>query len=74
MPIEISWGIFAQSLSILMREGLEALLVLAALVAYLNKSGAGSRIWAVFAGASGGVALSIIAAILLELFFMHGEQ
>ena len=69
MPIEISWGIFAQSLSILMREGLEALLVLAALVAYLNKSGAGSRVWAVFAGASGGVALSIIAAILLELFF-----
>jgi high-affinity iron transporter len=73
MPIEISWGIFAQSLSILMREGLEALLVLAALVAYLNKSGAGSRVWAVFAGAIAGVALSIIAAILLELFF-EGEN
>ncbi len=73
MVLEISWGIFAQSVSILMREGLEALLVLAALVAYLNKSGAGSRIWAVFAGAAGGVALSILAAVLLELFF-EGEN
>ncbi len=73
MLIEISWGIFAQSISILLREGLEALLVLAALVAYLKKSGAASRVWAVFTGAATGVALSVLAAIILELFF-EGED
>jgi high-affinity iron transporter len=73
MVIDLSWGVFAQSASILLREGLESLLVVAALAAYLRKSGAGSQIWALVLGAGIGIALSIVAAILLELFF-EGEN
>lgn len=41
-------GPFIQSAVILLRESLEALLVLAALAAYLEKAGAGSRLFAMY--------------------------
>ena len=47
---------FFQSATILLREGLEALLVIAALAAYLRKAGAQQRLPALYAGA--GTAMS----------------
>ncbi len=54
------WQLVVQSWLILLREGVEALLVIAALLAYLRKSGAADRaplIW-------GGVVLALIASAL----------
>ncbi|MBB3113874.1 high-affinity iron transporter [Paenibacillus phyllosphaerae] len=51
--------------AILLREGLEAILVLAALIAYLNKSGnADKRKW-IWSGAGFGLVLSAVMAIVL---------
>jgi high-affinity iron transporter len=51
---------FIQAAVILLREGLEAMLVIAALAGYLNKVGAGHRIQALYGGALTGA--TIIAA------------
>jgi high-affinity iron transporter len=61
-------GTFLQSAIILLREGLEALLVLAALAAYLDKSGARDRLPAFYAGAAAAVVASIVAAWAFEVF------
>ena len=42
---------FIQAAVILLREGLEAMLVIAALAGYLTKAGAGHRIQALYGGA-----------------------
>jgi high-affinity iron transporter len=68
-----SMSTFTQSASIILREGLEAVLVLAALVAYLRKSGADTKLWALYAGAGAGIVASIAVAIGVELFF-EGHQ
>jgi high-affinity iron transporter len=59
---------FIQSALILLREGLEALLVIAALAAYLDKAGARDRIVALYAGGGGAIAASLLAAWLFEIF------
>ena len=59
---------FLQSMTILLREGLEALLVIAALAAYLRKSGAHQRLPALYWGAGAAVVASVAAAALLEAF------
>jgi high-affinity iron transporter len=61
-------GAFVQAAVILLREGLEALLVIAALAAYLNKVGASSRVAALYTGAGLAVLASLIAAWLFEMF------
>jgi high-affinity iron transporter len=53
---------FLQAAVILLREGLEAMLVIAALAGYLNKVGAGHRIQALYGGALTAVGASIMAA------------
>jgi high-affinity iron transporter len=58
---------FIQSAVILLREGLEAMLVIAALAGYLTKAGAGHRVKALYAGALGAVGTSIIAAWLFAV-------
>ncbi|WP_308635168.1 FTR1 family iron permease [Paenibacillus silvisoli] len=51
--------------AILLREGVEAILVLAALIAYLNKSGhADKRRW-IWGGSFAGLALSAVMAVIL---------
>lgn len=60
---------FLESALILGREGLEALLVLAALAAYMARMGAGSRLWALYSGAALAVLASIAAAWVLERFY-----
>jgi high-affinity iron transporter len=59
---------FVQAAAILLREGLEALLVLAALAAYLDKSGARDRLPAFYIGATLAVGASFVAAFLFEVF------
>ena len=59
---------FVQSATILLREGLEALLVIAALAAYLTKSGAQQRLAALYWGAGAAIIASIVAAVLFEFF------
>jgi len=51
-------SIFIQSTLILLREGLEALLVIAALAAYLDKAGARDRVVALYVG--GGTAIAAL--------------
>jgi high-affinity iron transporter len=58
---------FIQAAVILLREGLEAMLVIAALAGYLTKAGAGHRVKALYAGALGAVGTSIIAAWLFAV-------
>ncbi|WP_454627856.1 FTR1 family iron permease [Bradyrhizobium cenepequi] len=58
---------FIQATVILLREGLEAMLVIAALAGYLSKIGAGHRIQALYGGALAAVGASIIAAWLFAV-------
>jgi high-affinity iron transporter len=59
---------FIQAATILLREGLEALLVVAALAAYLSKAGAQARLRALYIGAGVAVIASVVAAGLFEAF------
>ncbi len=61
-------GTFVQSAAILLREGLEAMLVIAALAAYLDKAGARSRLPALYGGALLAIVASIVAAFLFAMY------
>lgn len=61
-------SVFVQAFTILLREGLEALLVIAALAAFLRRSGAGERIAALYAGAGAAALASIALAWVFETF------
>ena len=65
---------FVQAAVILLREGLEAMLVIAALAGYLTKSGAGHRIQALYGGALTAVGASIVAAWLFALLNSGGHS
>src|SRR3954452_8739234 len=58
---------FIQAAVILLREGLEAMLVVAALAGYLTRAGAGNRISALYGGALAAIGASIIAAWLFAV-------
>ena len=58
---------FIQAAIILLREGLEAMLVIAALAGYLTRAGAGHRIAALYGGALTAVGASIVAAWLFAV-------
>src|SRR6267154_4800191 len=60
-------SVFIQAAVILLREGLEAMLVIAALAGYLTKAGAGHRIQALYGGSLAAVGASIIAAWLFAV-------
>lgn len=61
-------GAFFQAAIILLREGLEAMLVIAALAAYLTKAGAEVRLPALYSGAGLAVLASLVAAWLFQTF------
>ncbi|MEI6572996.1 MAG: FTR1 family protein [Alphaproteobacteria bacterium] len=67
-----SWTMFVQSASILLREGLEVILILSALIAYLLKSGARQHLSSLYIGAAIGVAASFGLAMIIETFL--GEE
>jgi len=58
-----------QSFVLLLREGFEAILVVAALMAFLAKAGATERRRDVATGALAAVAASVLTAVLVELLF-----
>src|SRR5258707_2825985 len=58
---------FIQAAVILLREGLEAMLVIAALAGYLTKAGAGHRVQALYGGSLAAIGASIIAAWLFAV-------
>ena len=60
---------FVQAAVILLREGLEALLVIAALAAYLIKADARDRIPALYIGALLALAASLVAAWIFQVFY-----
>lgn len=68
-------SVFVQSAVILLREGLEALLVLAALAAYLHKADARDRIPALYTGAILALLASLVAAWVFQVFNngMHSD-
>ena len=60
---------FVQAFTILFREGLEAMLVIAALAAFLRRAGAADRIAPVYMGALGAVVASLAAAWVFQVFY-----
>lgn len=64
-----STNLFVQSLMIMLREGLEAILIIGALMAFLSRVGAGHRRRDIHIGVGAAVALSLLTAVLLETVF-----
>src|SRR4029077_10755660 len=62
-------NLFVQSFVILVREGLEAILVLGALMTFLVKTGAASRKRDIHVGVGAAVAASLLTALALETVF-----
>ncbi|RVU14648.1 FTR1 family iron permease [Methylobacterium oryzihabitans] len=60
---------FAQAFTILFREGLEALLVISALAAFLRRAGAAERITPLYAGAAAAALASLGMAWVFETYF-----
>ncbi|HET8622689.1 MAG TPA: FTR1 family protein [Gemmatimonadales bacterium] len=61
--------LFAQSFVILAREGLEAILVVGALMTFLAKTGAGHRKRDIHLGVAAAIALSLLTALAIETVF-----
>ncbi|SEI06368.1 FTR1 family protein [Tardiphaga sp. OK245] len=59
---------FIQAAVILLREGLEAMLVIAALAGYLRKSGGSHRVTALYLGALAAILASLVAAWAFAVF------
>jgi high-affinity iron transporter len=66
---ESGWGVFISSLLILLREGFEAILVVAAIAAYLIRSGNQRLTRVVYLSAVAAIALSAVLAFALQYMF-----
>jgi high-affinity iron transporter len=64
----IDFSVALQSASILLREGVEAMLVIAALAAFLGRSGALAESRAIYLGASLAILASVLAAVAFNVF------
>lgn len=62
-------NLFVQSLALLLREGLEAILIVGALIAFLIKTGAKERTRDVHIGVVAAVVASLLTAVALESIF-----
>jgi high-affinity iron transporter len=69
-------NLFVQSFVLLLREGLEAILVVGALMAFLLKTGAGHRRRDIHVGVGAAIGASLLTAVLLETIFQisHTSQ
>jgi len=69
-------NLFLQSFILLLREGLEAILVVGALMAFLAKTGAGHRRRDIHVGVGAAIGASLLTAVLLETIFQvsHTRQ
>jgi high-affinity iron transporter len=63
-------NLFVQSLIIMLREGLEAILIVGALIAFLVKAGAEHRKRDIHLGVGAAVVMSLLTAVLLETVFV----
>ncbi len=63
---------FWDSALILLREGLEALLIISALIAFLKKAGQQHMQRYIYVGAASGIGVSVVAAILMSTLFQSG--
>lgn len=66
-------NLFFQSFILLLREGLEAILVVGALMAFLLKTGAGHRRRDIHIGVGAAIVASLFTALLLETIFQVGR-
>jgi high-affinity iron transporter len=62
-------NLFVQSLIILLREGLEAILIVGALLTFLVKTGAASRRRDIHVGVGAALVVSLLTALLIETIF-----
>ena len=60
-----AWARFVQSAAIILREGIEVVLIVGALLAYVRRSGNGAMARAIHAGTGLGIAASVASAALL---------
>lgn len=60
---------FIDAFLILMREGLEAILIIGGLLAFLKKTNHGDKQTWIWSGAVGGILASILLAVIINLFF-----
>jgi high-affinity iron transporter len=60
------------AVTILLREGLEALLVVVALIAFLKKSGHEDKKKWIWSGVSTGIAISIVIGVIVQVLFSSG--
>jgi high-affinity iron transporter len=60
------------AVTILLREGLEALLVVVALIAFLKKSGHEDKKKWIWSGVSSGIAISIVIGVIVQVLFSSG--
>src|SRR5581483_9750007 len=65
---EVRYGIFDAAI-ILLREGFEALLVFAALLAFLKRSGNADKQGWIWAGGGAGLGLSVVIAVVVNVLF-----
>jgi high-affinity iron transporter len=65
-----SWNLFISSLLILLREGLEALLIVAAIVAYLVKNGHKDKLSLIRQSVLVALAASLVTAVLFQWLFI----
>lgn len=64
-----SFEVFLPAFLILLREGFEAILVIAAIAAYLVKSGNGEKTRVVYYSSVAAIAASLLTAVLLQMVF-----
>ncbi|HSB53039.1 MAG TPA: FTR1 family protein [Gemmatimonadales bacterium] len=67
-------NLFTQSLILLLREGLEAILVVGALMAFLAKTGAAHRKRDIHVGVGAAIGASLLTAVLLETIFQVSQS
>lgn len=68
-----NYGAF-DAATVLLREGLEALLVMAALLTFLSKSGNADKRKLIWAGAGLGIVASLVVAVILQVVFSGVES
>lgn len=71
-PVSREWVTFLTAFGLLVREGLEAILVIAAIVAYLIKTNNRGMLKSVYGGSFAAVLASIVLALILQ--YVMGDQ
>lgn len=68
------WFLFISSLTIILREGLEALIIVVAIISYIIQSGNKDRLNIAYSALGSGVVLSFITAFIVSYFIKNSGQ